>query len=234
NSAPYDTYNLNTPIAGLPSPNYKVCWAHAPGIVGGKELYRVPLGLLTVNGPNQVSQECTLGLDCVITLSGTGLVATNQVFIIDDGSSCGDASPTLAAFSGVTNPQQTEVASPGTFSMGIPRTTSAGPGVNYKVCWAHNPSSSADFKVLLGTFKMNGPEREGEDITCTMGLSCSFLLTGVNLVSTNRIMVTKLTDTCGQAVLNVVSFTGVTNPLLATGPGANGFDLGVPTFGMPG
>ena len=53
--SPYDSYDLGTPLAGQPRTDYQLCWASAPADGAGAAFYRVPVGLLTLNGPVQVS-----------------------------------------------------------------------------------------------------------------------------------------------------------------------------------
>lgn len=229
-----ERYDLNTPLAGQPRADYKVCWAHSPSNVAGAAVYSVPVGLLTLNGPVQNSQLCSLGVDCVITLTGVGLAASNQILLIDDSSSCGDESPTLATFSGLSNPTSPEASDFGEYRLGIPRTTPEGPGSGYKVCWGHNPVNHSQWAVLLGTFSMDGPNVIGSPVTCTMGLACSLQVTGVNLASTNKITITANTDVCGQSNLNTAVFPGTPNPISVQGAQNNQYDLGMPTGGVPG
>lgn len=231
--SPYVSYDLNTPLSGQPRSDYTLCWSHSPGD-GAASLYKAPIGYLTVNGPVQVAQHCILGTDCDITLSGVGLVATNQLLIIDADSSCGDSSPTIAVFDGLTNPASPETGNPSLYKLGIARTTSDGPGSGYTICWGHNPSSNENFNIQLGTFSIDGPDRETSLLYCTLGWSCSIQVTGVNLAATSKITITTLSDVCGQANLNLVYFDDALNPVNASGNDFDTFDLGIPTGGYPG
>jgi len=232
NAAPYDTYSLGTPLDGTPGTTYKVCWAHDPGILG-MGLYRVTVGALTMNGPVQQEQACVMSTSCFVQLTGTGLVSTNKVVIIEKpavGSGCGDALPTVASFTGLQNPKQTEASSPGRFEFGIP---AAGiPGTDYSICWAHSPTSYADYRVYLGKFTMSGPNTL-PIVYCTLGLACVATITGHALAATNKIVVAALSDSCGQATLNLPVFAGFTNPAPIAANLQN-FPMGVPTAGLPG
>lgn len=230
--SPYDSYDLGTPLAGQPRTDYKLCWSSAAADGAGASFYRVPTGLLTLNGPVQVSQLCTMSLDCVITLTGVGLQSSNQLLLIDADGSCGDTTPLTATFDGLTNPSSPSSGDVAVYNLGIARTTSDGPGSGYKVCWGHN--GGVDYwNIELGTFQIDGPDAQGTPVTCTMGLSCSIQVTGVNLAATNQIAVTALSDTCGQATLNLAVFPGATNPATASGS-FDTFELGIPTGGVPG
>ena len=92
-------------MAGQPRTDYKLCWSSAAADGAGASFYRVPTGLLTLNGPVQVSQLCTMSLDCVITLTGVGLQSSNQLLLIDADGSCGDATPLTATFDGLDQPE---------------------------------------------------------------------------------------------------------------------------------
>lgn len=229
--SPYDSYDLGTPLAGQPRTDYQLCWASAPADGAGAAFYRVPVGLLTLNGPVQVSQICTMSLQCVITLTGVGLAASNQILLIDGDGSCGSSSPMTATFDGLTNPSGPS-ADVAVYNLGIARTTSDGPGSGYKVCWGHDGGNDY-WNIELGTFSIDGPAAQGTAVTCTMGLSCTIQVTGVNLAATNQIAITALSDTCGQATLNLATFPGATNPVGTTGT-FDSFDVGIPTGGQPG
>ena len=230
--SPYATYDLNVPLSGQPRTDYTLCWSHAPGD-GGASFYKVPIGSLTVNGPVQVAQHCILGTQCDITLAGVGLADTNQVLIIDSDSSCGDSSPNVAVFDGLVNPASPEPGNPALYKLGIARTTSDGPGSGYTICWGNN-ASSENFNIQLGTFSIDGPARETSLLYCTLGLSCSIQVTGVNLASTNKVTVTRLSDICGQTNLNQAHFDNALNPISASGGSFDTFDMGIPTGGYPG
>ena len=58
-----ETYDLDTPVAGLPQ-EYSLCWADAPR---GLQDY-VFLGTFDLGGPERREFECTLGLDCNLTV----------------------------------------------------------------------------------------------------------------------------------------------------------------------
>ncbi|CAK9061613.1 unnamed protein product [Durusdinium trenchii] len=230
--SPYNSYDLNTPLAGQPSTDYKLCWSSAPADGAGAAFYRVPVGLLTLNGPVQVSQACTMSLACQITLTGVGLAASNQLLLIHSESSCGDVSATTATFDGLTNPVSPTTGNVAVYDLGIARTTSDGPGSGYTVCWGHN--GGVDYwNIQLGTFSISGPDAQTTEVTCTMGLSCSIQATGVNLASTNKIAITALSDICGQTSLNMAIFPGAANPVSASGS-FDVFEVGIPTGGMPG
>lgn len=230
NQAPYDSYDLNIPTAGQPRTDYKLCWSSAPAQGAGAAFYRVPVGLLTLNGPVQVSQQCTMSLPCEITLTGVGLASSNQLLLIDADGACGQTTPVTATFDGLTNPVS-PTSNVAVYQLGIARTTSDGPGSGYRVCWGHN--GGVDFwNIELGTFTIDGPAAQGTPVTCTMGLSCSIQVTGVNLAASNKIVVTALSDTCGSS-LNVAVFPSAANPVSASGS-FDVFNMGIPTGGVPG
>ncbi|CAJ1390877.1 unnamed protein product [Effrenium voratum] len=231
---PYNTYDLGTPSAGQPRTDYLLCWSSAPADGAGAAFYKVPVGYLTLNGPVQVSQHCIMGTQCSITLTGVGLAAFNQILIIDAAGSCGSTTPSTAVFDGLTNPVSPDSGNVALYNLGIARTTSDGPGSGYIACWGHNASYDY-WNIQLGTFSIDGPDLQTSLVYCTLGLPCSLTLTGVNLAATNKIVVTALSDTCGQSALNLAVFAGASNPTNATADGTyDTFELGTPTGGMPG
>jgi len=197
---------MGTPIAGLPGTNYKICWGHDIVALGrGNEGYRVPAGALVIAGPIQGPHVCTMSTPCNLVLTGTNLATTNKVLIVI-GNSCAG---TPATFAGLTNPKRAKSSDAYGYELGIP---SAGtPGNAYSICWAHEPSSNADFLTRLGTFSINGPTAVAL-AECTLGLPCVVTVSGFGLASTNKILVVQPTDTCGTDNVNVVAMAGLTNP----------------------
>lgn len=234
--APYSEYNLGTPIAGPPGNNFKVCWTHATirngvDLARAYNIYKVTVGEpLTVNGPTQGPHDCTMSMSCSVQLTGTGLASSNKVLIIESSSGCGQENPTVASFPGLQNPKQAEATVVGRFDLGIPGEGT--PGTAYSICWAHNPTSLADYRVTLGVFTMSGPN-EDDVVHCTYGLSCVATVTGHGLASTNELIIAALSDDCGQAALNLPPITGLTNPATIDA-NLRTFPLGLPTAGQPG
>jgi hypothetical protein len=229
---PYTDYALGTPTLGIPG-TYKICWAHdAIALNAGNLGYRVRAGALTIAGPVQTPQTCVMSTHCNLQLSGVLLNTSNHVMIVI-GTACGAATPALGSFGGLSNPKQAESSDPKAYKLGIP---SAGtPGNAYSICWAHSPASNADYKLRLGVFTIVGPNAY-PTVTlanCILGLPCIVTITGFGLASTNKIIVTAMSDSCGSPVLNQVTMTGLTNPA-SIGSTLQNFNLGTPTSGVPG
>merc|ERR1719203_2186766 len=99
-----------------------------------------------------------LSMPCWITLEGLLLAPTNQVLIVSAASKFCAAPHAVADFKNVTNPQGVTSATETreVFFMGTAGSAPLGPGVNYKICWAHDPTSEDSFRVFVGTFAMYG------------------------------------------------------------------------------
>lgn len=211
--APYESYSLGTATQGMPSAHYIVCWAHDPGPVISPDYYRVYAGELAMVGPVQVDQTCTMTVFCTLYLTGTRLSTNEKLLIIDGTTSCGDVSPQVMYFEGMTNPTPTNVSEPGRFDMGVAATGPPSKDREYKICWAYAPTQDVDYKVELGEFILIGPIGSTVELLydCTQGLECIVEVTGEGLEMSNFIMVTHLDDNCGSP-LNIPDFGNVINP----------------------
>jgi hypothetical protein len=72
------------PVSGVPATNYSLCWGPAPNFpYPGASEYLVDLGAnATLYGPDTTDAVCTLGLPCVVNLTGLGLAESNEALII--------------------------------------------------------------------------------------------------------------------------------------------------------
>lgn len=153
--------------------HYKLCWAHGVGRTAQGELpFVVDVGTFGLAGVyGSYSVECVLGQLCAFSLSGLQLSVTNQVIVIEDFGTCGDADPALAKFEGLQMPKRATSASDDvtaddgtmqvTFHLGV---ATSGRFGSYKLCWGSNPVSFSHFRAEVGPFHF----REASD-----GGSCS-------------------------------------------------------------
>lgn len=118
-----------------------------------------------MKGPFPQTTPCTLGLPCVISLTGVDLTDDNAILIISSSSTCGDVVPTLPSYSNMDEIKKTEGGSNGaTYNTGAPKT---GPPGVFKLCWSCgliNGLTAAIpinfrqyYKVTIGDFVMSGP-----------------------------------------------------------------------------
>lgn len=232
-----DTYVMGRPDGVLENgerANFLVCWSNAPADFQLTH-YMVKVGFLTLAGPKKADLSCTLSRPCSLTLEGLLLEATNQILIVSAESDTCAPPPTMThfkytqlkavpvtLFKNVTNPQ---VVSSGTgteqvYFMGKPGSAPLGPGQNYKICWAHDPTSEESHTVFVGFFTMYGAATfsdppcgafvPGEDPYCVLGEECEIgakplqdpqmdveALGGTNKPAfTNELMVAQKTDNC--------------------------------------
>ena len=103
NTAPYDVYSMTIATAGETGGIYILCWAHNPSQVAH---YSFPIGVFTLHGPTSQSlHECTLTVECSLTLAGTKNFAnTNAIRIMESTLSCGSSAAQFD-FTGMTNPK---------------------------------------------------------------------------------------------------------------------------------
>ena len=74
------------------------------------------MGILTINGPEQAQNfTCTLGFLCTLPLTGYGLSASSELWLIGNGSCIADAD--AAEIEGLENP--TGVGAGAVFELGI-------------------------------------------------------------------------------------------------------------------
>jgi len=116
------------------------------------------------------------------------------------------------------------------------------PSISYKLCWAYSPAAgrsiekSAEYRVTVGTFTMNGPY-QGQHASCNLGAPCTIEITGIGLTDTNRLLViSKYGGPCGSippdAPMLALDMEGITNPRLVTNDlFDNKFDMGLVSKG---
>merc|ERR1719183_2233480 len=79
-------YTFGTPTVGLVGSFYRLCWGHEPLSIEG---YNVEVdGSAELAGPFVRALNCTLGLECHVTLDGYRLNARNRMVIVN--GTCGD------------------------------------------------------------------------------------------------------------------------------------------------
>jgi hypothetical protein len=179
-------YGLGLPLEGLPGDNYKLCWSHAPAVTSDLTAYNVEIDATgDLFGANLQELACTMGLECIVTITGYGLADTNKLAATSGG--CGAGATVDADTWDVIAP--TTVASDGSeavFNFGVP--TVGSPGSFYYLCWGHNPGALGDLLVELDdSGELTGPELN--EFRCILGLPCSLTLSGYELSSSSSIVV---------------------------------------------
>ena len=80
-------------------------------------------------------------------------------------------------------------------------------GAFYRLCWAHEPASLADFAVEVdSSVDLAGPFVR--TVECTLGLECLVMLEGYLLSSTNRMVL--VNGSCGDPDAQVANETWTT------------------------
>ncbi|CAD7936963.1 unnamed protein product [Amoebophrya sp. A25] len=163
----FNRFSFQTPLLGIPG-MYRLCFSFDPPPSTDPaylQAFKFQIAPFKMVGPVQTPKECYLSMACNIPLTGTDLAATNALLIIDRGSNCGDTAPTLHYLTGQSNPTATSLTGSentgDSYQTGVPY--QGRPGINGKVCWAHNPSSLttySQYKVTIGFFTVFGPKQK--------------------------------------------------------------------------
>ena len=73
-------YTFGTPTVGVAGSFYRLCWGHEPISTGD---YNVEVDAIAeLAGPFIRDLECTLGLECLLSLDGYGLSAGNRMVLV--------------------------------------------------------------------------------------------------------------------------------------------------------
>eukprot|EP00927_Polykrikos_kofoidii_P059542 TRINITY_DN54693_c0_g1_i1.p1 TRINITY_DN54693_c0_g1~~TRINITY_DN54693_c0_g1_i1.p1 ORF type:complete len:1437 (+),score=197.20 TRINITY_DN54693_c0_g1_i1:182-4492(+) len=236
---PWKVYDLGTLATGTPAINYRMCWANDPENPVDRSLYRSPIGLLTIFGPDSPLipdiVECTMSLFCTIRLTGIGLQHTNSIQIVKKPRTCLTVrDEDVANLAGIPNPQGPSADDAWRYDMGW--LGSGLPGGNYWLCWAHDPSVMNDFRTTLGTFRLLGPHViDGAGSTnvqeCILGRPCEVTVEGEELTEGNKILIVNKSDVCSgrESVLDRAVFEGSPNPAVNDPNDFGRFSLALPT-----
>jgi hypothetical protein len=85
-------YTFGTPTVGVAGSFYRLCWGHEPVSIEDYNVEVDPGAELA--GPFVRNLECTLGLECLVTLEGYRLSAGNQMVLVN--GTCGDPQAVVA------------------------------------------------------------------------------------------------------------------------------------------
>ena len=225
-AAATDTFSFGIAAAGSPDSNYVICWAFQPA---SQADYNVFVGTFQLGGPNLLfGSVCIKGEECILTLTGIALANTNKLLVITSSSTCGSGA-VAATFS----PMQVEtLVQDGTFTeyrLGRPNIGTAQAG--YTLCWSASPSITSDFMLTLGDFTVTGPNVQDE--ACTFGVSCVIALIGLDLTSTNKVVVLSAGN-CGDNGPTLASITGMLSTISVQPQSPyDTYDLNTPLSGQP-
>jgi hypothetical protein len=168
------TYDFGESTSGQPGDHYRLCWSHDGG---GLADFKVELDADAIlRGPFMDNWNCTMGIQCEIVVDGFGLVDTSSIVALSAGD-CGAEDAEVAAdqWQDAVVAARADDGSQSTYDLG--RVVRGLPGPIYKICWAHNPLSLADYKVELDTdFGLKGPYRS--DHECALGHPCDVPISG--------------------------------------------------------
>jgi hypothetical protein len=232
------TFDLGTPVVGLAGNAYTLCWGHNPMNLSDFNVEVDPSADL--DGPFVIDFQCMLGYPCAPVITGYGLATTNGMVVISHGE-CGENTATIAneTFVGMVNTTGVGNGPDGngtnsTYNFSTPIAGVA--GFFYKLCWAHDPRSLADFKVEVDGFgELFGPY--ATDLECTLGQRCTLVLEGYGMADTNQLVV--LTNSsCGaaDAAVSNETWSNVTANCIGfvCETSNSSYDFGTPLVGTPG
>lgn len=146
------------------------------------------VGTFTMKGPNTgQALSCTLGVTCILILSGFSLSASPANYhLVITSSSCGTGLVAASFAGSFENPRAVwDNNDDNYYEMKI--ATEGDTSVTYRMCWAANPSSLNDYILEVGSFNMNGPSA-GMSHSCTMGQICTITLQGYGFTQDNGVL----------------------------------------------
>ena len=190
-SADGTNYSLGTPVTGTAG-LYTVCWGADASYMN----VTVPANL-TLVGPHIATHQCTLGLQCNITLAGhrLGPGVASQVWVTTNATFCASGVNRLANFTGWASFPVTEHAvearenATDLYVIGL--ATAGVPGA-YQLCWRAGNGTG----ISAGTLNVRGTAVLPERIVCTLGVPCNVDLQGVSLSALDHVVV--VNGTCGS------------------------------------
>jgi hypothetical protein len=186
------SYTFGTPVAGYPYANYKLCWGHDPAD-GDYSGYNIEIDAAgDLFGPDRMELACTMGLPCVLTVTGYGLTTDNQLAAAE--GSCGaSASVSTQTWDAIGPASVSTDGAEAVFNFGTPVVGT--PGDFYVLCWGNAGALSELVVPLDDVGELVGPELN--DFLCTMGLPCSLDITGYNLGLSSSLVVLE-SGSCGD------------------------------------
>jgi hypothetical protein len=220
------SYSFGTPVVGVAGSFYILCWGYDPVTMSD---FNVEVnGAAVLAGPWTSDHRCTLGVECVLDLSGYRINSSNRLIVT--AGYCGDANATIVPAFGTLKPASVSTnRSWMNVSLGMP--LAAAPGAAYRLCWAHSPTNMSDFRVEVDNgFELTGPATS--DFACTVGTSCVIRVAGYNLQTHNKLVMGALGE-CGTPAM--VPLSMYIEPVVARPNGTEAvYDLGTPLFALPG
>jgi hypothetical protein len=222
-------YTFGTPKVGVAGAFYRLCWGHEPLSIEGYNVEVDPGAELA--GPYVRDLECTLGVECAVTLEGYRFSAGNRIVLVN--GTCGDPQAVVANETWTTA-NATSLAGDAlgaNYTFGTP--TVGLVGSFYRLCWGHEPVSVEDYNVEVDSdAELAGPYVR--DLQCTFGLECLVILEGYRLNSGNQMVV--VNGSCGdpQAVVANETWTTANATSLANDTLSANYSFGTPTVGLAG
>jgi hypothetical protein len=87
-------FNLGMPLSGAAGDSYRMCWGPSPSVEAD---FKVDVdGNTELVGPDAPGSylKCTLGVPCVVQVTGYKLASTNRIAVLASGD-CGSNNPAL-------------------------------------------------------------------------------------------------------------------------------------------
>jgi hypothetical protein len=190
-------------MEGTPGTAFKLCWSHvSEATPADMNLTIDTLGELRGPAVEEVL-KCTLGLACVVTLTGYGFSNDDKILPISSGG-CGDAPVVNPETWNASGPSSISGADDSTavFSLGTP--VRGAPGT-YSLCWGYNAVTAEQFTFRVAAAgQLFGPQRF--EFTCSLGDSCVFSVSGVGLNASNGVVLVESSSPCGSGSAVVIKY----------------------------
>ena len=155
-------------------------------------------------GPEQAAYSCTLGIPCILSITGAGLTASSRLALVGSAG-CGSAD--VVSWASVAEAAVASTAA--VYMLGTP--LAGTPGSSYSLCWSHVERALEDFVVAIDPgFVLAGPHRGS--FHCALGDlgGCAVLVAGRGLAPASG-LVALSSGACGDA--DAVAYANATADL---------------------
>ena len=172
-------------LTELDESEYSVCWVSS--LSGNPKPSYVHVGQLFLKGPIRTHFDCMLGhpqRKCELIWRGDSAVTeSTMILFVEPGNSCSTGTPPIVDFAGVNNPLTTIPSGNGQYRYEFDPQSGANEMI--QICWKADNSENS-WSVNAGTMDLIGPFTSS--FSCTLGSVCSINVEGVQLSSTNRVL----------------------------------------------
>jgi hypothetical protein len=115
------------------------------------------------------------------------------------------------------------------YAVATSETTEGTSGARYTLCWSNEPAANTDYSFEVGVFRLHGPLTQ--DIVCPMTMPCVVQVSGLGLVSSNKLKVVASGTACSNSAAVPTEYTGGSFDVLVGADPFDTFNLGTTTAG---